>query len=157
MERRTFPGRAPCSKSASRPHAVRNLTCVLRKGRKSANIRAGLGITREIRAWISLHPLRRIPVCRNRSTHEGSVTMFKSLISTSFGAVAMLAVVAVPAIAQEIDAQLQVCSSCHGQNGVTTGPTIPIIWGQQSSYLFKQLHDYRSGDCVNPIMAGMVN
>jgi cytochrome c553 len=82
--------------------------------------------------------------------------MFKSLISTSFGAVAMLAVVAVPAIAQEIDAQLQVCSSCHGQNGVTTGPTIPIIWGQQSSYLFKQLHDYRSGDRVNPIMAAMV-
>jgi cytochrome c553 len=82
--------------------------------------------------------------------------MFKNLLSTSFGAVAILAVVAVSAVAQEIDTQVQVCASCHGQNGVTTGPTIPIIWGQQSSYLFKQLHDYRSGDRTNPIMAAMV-
>ncbi len=30
--------------------------------------------------------------------------------------------------------------------------TIPIIWGQQQSYLVKQMHDYRSGDRDNPIM-----
>ena len=34
----------------------------------------------------------------------------------------------------------------------TDPKTIPIIWGQQQSYLVKQLHDYRSGDRDNPIM-----
>jgi cytochrome c553 len=84
--------------------------------------------------------------------------MFKNLISTFSGAVVIFAVVAVPAnAADEIDAaKVQVCSSCHGQNGEPTNPvTTPIIWGQQSSYLFKQLHDYRSGDRENAIMSAM--
>ena len=57
--------------------------------------------------------------------------------------------------ADEIDAaKVQVCASCHGQNGEPINPaTFPIIWGQQPSYLFKQLHDFRSGDRENAIMA----
>ena len=36
---------------------------------------------------------------------------------------------------------------------MSTDPkTIPFIWGQQQSYLMKQLHDYRSGDRKSPIM-----
>ncbi len=31
--------------------------------------------------------------------------------------------------------------------------TIPIIWGQQQSYLVKQLRDYRNGERDNPIMS----
>jgi cytochrome c553 len=54
----------------------------------------------------------------------------------------------------EIEAKAQMCVPCHGQNGVPTDPkTIPIIAGQQQSYLVKQLHDYRSGDRDNPIMS----
>ena len=56
--------------------------------------------------------------------------------------------------ADDIEAKAQACAACHGQNGVPTDPkTIPIIWGQQQSYLVKQLHDYRSGDRDNPIMS----
>jgi cytochrome c553 len=56
--------------------------------------------------------------------------------------------------ADEIEAKAQMCVACHGQNGVPTDPkTIPIIAGQQQSYLVKQLHDYRSGDRDNPIMS----
>jgi cytochrome c553 len=81
--------------------------------------------------------------------------MLKNHISIMVGA-AMLALVAVPANAQEIDSTVQLCSACHGANGVPTTPaTTPIIWGQQGSYLFKQLHDYRSGDRDNPIMSGI--
>ena len=48
----------------------------------------------------------------------------------------------------------RLCAACHGQNGVPADPkTMPIIWGQQQSYLVKQLHDYRSGDRDNPIMS----
>ena len=81
--------------------------------------------------------------------------MFVRLISTVFGAGICFAVVAAPAYAaDDIEAKAQLCAACHGQNGVPTDPkTIPIIWGQQQSYLVKQLHDYRSGDRDNPIMS----
>ena len=81
-------------------------------------------------------------------------TMFKHLVATIFGAGVIFAVVAVPADAQDIEAKAQVCAACHGANGVPTDPkTIPIIWGQQVYYIVKQLHDYRSGDRDNPVMA----
>ncbi len=81
--------------------------------------------------------------------------MFKRLSSSIFCAAAIFAVVSVPADAQDsIEAKVQVCAACHGQNGVPTDPkTIPIIWGQQVSYLVKQLHDYRNGERENATMA----
>jgi cytochrome c553 len=84
--------------------------------------------------------------------------MFKNLASTISGAVVIFAVVAVPAnAADEIDpAKVQVCGACHGQNGEPANPAImPIIWGQQPSYLFKQMHDFRSGDRESPIMSAI--
>jgi cytochrome c553 len=80
--------------------------------------------------------------------------MFTRLFSTIFSAGIGFAVVAAPAYAaDDIEAKVQTCAACHGQNGVSIEPkTIPIIWGQQQSYLMKQLHDYRSGDRDNPIM-----
>jgi len=81
--------------------------------------------------------------------------MFVRLISAFFGAGVGFAVTAVPAhAADDIEAKAQLCAACHGQDGVPTDPkTIPIIWGQQQSYLVKQLHDYRSGDRDSPIMS----
>ena len=81
--------------------------------------------------------------------------MFTRLLSTIFCAGVGFAVMAVPAYAaDDIEAKAQTCATCHGQNGVPIDPkTIPIIWGQQQSYLVKQLHDYRSGDRDNPIMS----
>jgi cytochrome c553 len=81
--------------------------------------------------------------------------MFTRLISTIFGAGIGFAATVIPAYsADDIEAKAQVCAACHGQNGVPIDPkTIPIIWGQQQSYLVKQLHDYRSGDRDNPIMS----
>ncbi len=80
--------------------------------------------------------------------------MFTRLISVIFGAMVGFAAVVAPATAaDDIEAKAQTCAACHGQNGITIEPkTIPIIWGQQQSYLMKQLHDYRSGDRDNPIM-----
>jgi cytochrome c553 len=80
--------------------------------------------------------------------------MFTRLFSTIFCAGIGFAVIAPPAYAaDDIEAKAQACAACHGQNGVPIEPkTIPIIWGQQQSYLVKQLHDYRSGDRDNPIM-----
>ena len=81
--------------------------------------------------------------------------MFMRLFLTVLGAGMGLAIIAMPVhSADDIEAKAQLCVACHGQNGMSTDPkTIPIIWGQQQSYLVKQLHDYRSGDRDSPIMS----
>ena len=81
--------------------------------------------------------------------------MFAGSFSVIFGAAVSLALAVLPAhAADDIEAKAQACAACHGENGVPTdAKTIPIIWGQQQSYLVKQLHDYRSGDRDDPIMS----
>jgi cytochrome c553 len=85
------------------------------------------------------------------------------LLLTLCGVVGIFAAVAAPAIttpaqaADDIEAKAQACAACHGANGVPTDPkTMPIIWGQQANYLYKELHDYKSGDRKSPIMAPVV-
>ena len=75
--------------------------------------------------------------------------------SVIFGAAVGFALAVFPAYAaDDIEAKVQLCAACHGENGVPADPkTIPIIWGQQQSYLVKQLHDFRSGDRDSPIMS----
>src|SRR5262249_7653486 len=83
-----------------------------------------------------------------------SVTMVPRLMPTLVGAAFVFAISMVSAYAaDDIEAKAQSCAACHGANGVPIEPkTIPIIWGQQQSYLMKQLRDYRSGERANPIM-----
>src|ERR1700730_10235214 len=85
------------------------------------------------------------------------------LLLTLCGVVGIVAAVAAPAIttpamaADDIEVKAQACAACHGANGVPTDPkTMPIIWGQQANYLYKELHDYKSGDRKSPIMAPVV-
>jgi len=64
------------------------------------------------------------------------------------------AFVAAANAADDIEAKAQACSACHGASGGPTDPKIiPVIWGQRADYLFKELHDYRSGDRNNAIMS----
>ena len=74
--------------------------------------------------------------------------MLAGSFSAIFGAGVGFVLAVLPAhAADDTEAKAQACAACHGENGVPTDPkTIPIIWGQQQSYLVKQLHDYRSGD-----------
>ena len=75
---------------------------------------------------------------------------------SSIFAIAIGLGVAIPSLhaADEIEAKVQLCAACHGQNGVPTDPkTIPPIWGQQQSYLMKQLRDFRNGERESAIMA----
>jgi cytochrome c553 len=73
-----------------------------------------------------------------------------------FALVILAAALAGPAKAQNaLETKLQVCGACHGQNGEPINVMTPIIWGQQTNFLVKQLHDYRAGDRDNPIMRGM--
>ncbi|HEX5280759.1 MAG TPA: c-type cytochrome [Micropepsaceae bacterium] len=60
-----------------------------------------------------------------------------------------------PNTQREFGAKLQVCGACHGNDGVPKGPSIPIIWGQQESYLEKQLHDFQIGNRNQEVMNWM--
>jgi cytochrome c553 len=81
--------------------------------------------------------------------------MISNRFSTVAGVVVLLAALTArssaaengpdPNVQREFGAKLQVCAACHGANGVPKGPSIPVIWGQQESYLEKQLHDFRTG------------
>jgi len=83
--------------------------------------------------------------------------MLKRVFATVAGAAAVaMAACGAASAADDLAAQVQICTACHGENGVAADTMTPTIWGQQSSYLYKQLHDYKSGDRVNPIMAQVV-
>jgi cytochrome c553 len=83
--------------------------------------------------------------------------MINNHFPTGFAVLVVLTALAAPAYAAEANVEkvageqpitnvkLQVCSACHGANGVPRNPTIPIIWGQQENYLIKQLHDFQTG------------
>ncbi len=81
--------------------------------------------------------------------------MISNRVSTVAGVLVLLAALTArssaaenvpnPNTQREFGAKLQVCGTCHGANGVPKGPGIPIIWGQQESYLQKQLHDFQTG------------
>jgi cytochrome c553 len=84
---------------------------------------------------------------------------------TVFGVMAVVVALAAPANAAdavpgpdsqaEYGAKLLVCNACHGQDGTPRNGTIPVIWGQQDSYLIKQLHDFQSGDRASEVMSWM--
>jgi cytochrome c553 len=57
-----------------------------------------------------------------------------------------------PALAQSIVEKVEVCAGCHGQDGKPIDKTIPVIWGQQSGYIYIQLRDFKRGDRKNEIM-----
>ncbi len=48
--------------------------------------------------------------------------------------------------------QIKQCIVCHGENGATLQPTIPILSGQHFYYLYVQLKDFKSGLRKNEIM-----
>lgn len=90
--------------------------------------------------------------------------MTNNHVPTVFGVLVVLAALAAPANAAdalsspsqaEFSAKLLVCNACHGDNGAPKNPTIPVLWGQQESYLAKQLHDFQSGSRNFEVMSWM--
>jgi len=55
--------------------------------------------------------------------------------------------------ADPIEAKAKVCAACHGENGVPQLKTTPVIWGQNTGYMFLQLRDFQSGARKNDLMS----
>jgi cytochrome c553 len=79
----------------------------------------------------------------------------KGAVAQFFVVAATLLFGAGTAPAQSVEAKVQLCASCHGQAGLPSDHTVPIIWGQQAAYLRKQLNDYRSDDRDSQIMSSI--
>lgn len=50
---------------------------------------------------------------------------------------------------------LEVCATCHGEQGVSLAPEYPHLAGQSGAAIYKQLHDYRTGSRTNELMTGL--
>jgi cytochrome c553 len=57
-----------------------------------------------------------------------------------------------PALAQTIAEKVEACAGCHGESGKPIDRTIPVIWGQQSGYIYIQLRDFKRGDRKSEVM-----
>jgi len=56
------------------------------------------------------------------------------------------------ALAETIAEKVEVCAGCHGQGGKPIDAMTPIIWGQQSGYIYIQLRDFKRGDRKSEVM-----
>jgi cytochrome c553 len=61
----------------------------------------------------------------------------------------------VAARAQTVEEKAQICSACHGDNGVPQDKATPVIAGQHQGYLYLQLRDYKNGTRANEQMASI--
>lgn len=59
---------------------------------------------------------------------------------------------AVPA-GGSVEEMAQICSGCHGENGVPQDKITPVIWGQNEGYLYLQLRDFKSGVRKHEVMS----
>jgi cytochrome c553 len=85
-----------------------------------------------------------------------SRTIISIIVAPAIAAAAAI-FASLPANADDIETKAQACNACHGQTGAPTTAIIPVIWGQQANYLYKELHDYHSGARDNPIMGPLAN
>ena len=59
---------------------------------------------------------------------------------------------------EKVKEKAATCAACHGADGNSDTPAqsqYPRLAGQYHDYLARALHEYKSGERKNPIMAGM--
>lgn len=81
------------------------------------------------------------PVAQNMAALSLAVAVFSGDLGAAF--------------ADSIEAKEHLCTSCHGAHGLPADHTVPIISGQETAYLKKQLTDFRNGDRESQIMSSI--
>src|ERR1700732_3785367 len=69
---------------------------------------------------------------------------------------AMLLALPVAPRADTFEEKAQLCSACHGENGIPPDKSTPVIWGQHQGYLYLQLRDYKRGTRKDDVMSPVV-
>ncbi len=88
-------------------------------------------------------------------------TALAVLLAASFPAFSAEPAKAQVDLAKAKETAESVCVGCHGADGNSPSSANPILAGQGSEYLYKQLSNFKAGDNKpavrnNPIMSGMV-
>jgi cytochrome c553 len=82
------------------------------------------------------------------------LTLVLAVFSATPALAAEPAAAAKPDLAAGATASI-VCQACHIADGSRGIPVNPILQGQFPEYLSKQLHEFKAGKRMNPIMQGM--
>ncbi len=61
------------------------------------------------------------------------------------------------AAAEDVADKVAICATCHGEAGKPVDKLIPVIWGQQTGYIYIQLRDFKRGDRKSEIMQPIVS
>lgn len=80
--------------------------------------------------------------------------MTKTIVLLIGAAFTTSAFAAAPLTQEQIQEKAKTCAACHGPDGNSTAPIYPRLAGQYHDYLARALHEYKSGERKNPIMAG---
>jgi len=51
----------------------------------------------------------------------------------------------------------EICSACHGMDGISVSPDFPNLKGQKEAYILKAINYYKSGERKNDIMSGVAS
>ena len=79
----------------------------------------------------------------------------KKTIALFAGCTLAAAACAAPtATPEQVQEKAKTCAACHGPDGNSTTAIYPRLAGQYHDYLARALHEYKSGERKNPIMAG---
>ena len=77
-------------------------------------------------------------------------------VSSAAAALVLALAATVSAHAQDVVAKAMLCDACHGENGIPSDPTMPVIWGQHQSYLVRQIGQFKLGNRTNEPMLALV-
>ncbi len=92
-----------------------------------------------------------------RAGSNNDMRLSRILVVFIFG----VALAPLTAAAETIEEKAQICTACHGEDGVPAQQEVPVpvIWGQNLGYLFFQLRDFKTGarknDLMTPIADGL--
>jgi len=84
--------------------------------------------------------------------------MTKTLVLAAACSFATTAIGAETVSPEQIQAKAATCAACHGADGnAGASAQYPRLAGQYHDYLARALHEYKSGERKNPIMAGFAS
>lgn len=76
----------------------------------------------------------------------------KKIVLAAWVLTACAAAYAAPDIKAGEEKANTVCMACHGKGGISVNPEWPNLAGQGEKYIKKQLHDFKNGSRINPVM-----
>ena len=75
------------------------------------------------------------------------------MLTAREGLIALMLFLTGPALAADLESLKTACDGCHGPNGVSANPAVPIIAGQKPEFIAKMLRGFQMWDrpCVKAV------